>query len=133
MPVQRGFIRLNCSRRQPGAGRPAWRGWARSPSGQPRPDPRRLRGCGGEAGGRPRRCVRSPVRPVDRIGSPHLGGGIIRAEGAVLAMTPVNADGDLFEGPGLVRGLLRSVDWAATALGPVGGWSPVLRTMVRAA
>jgi PAS domain S-box-containing protein len=40
---------------------------------------------------------------------------------------------ELFDGPGPVRGLLRAVDWTVTALGPVGSWSPVLRTMVRAA
>jgi signal transduction histidine kinase/DNA-binding response OmpR family regulator len=47
-------------------------------------------------------------------------------------MTPADAGEGLFDGPGQVRELLRAVDWAATALGPVGGWSPVLRTMVRA-
>ena len=39
--------------------------------------------------------------------------------------------GAVFDGPGEVRGRLRSVDWAATPLGAVDAWSPVLRTMVR--
>lgn len=48
-------------------------------------------------------------------------------------MKPVDAEQELFDGPGHVRGLLRSVEWPETALGAVGSWSPVLRTMVRAA
>ena len=48
-------------------------------------------------------------------------------------MTPVDEPKELFDGPGPVRELLRAVDWAGTALGPVGSWSPVLRAMVRAA
>ena len=36
----------------------------------------------------------------------------------------------LFDGPGETRGLFRSMDWSATPLGAVDGWSPVLRTMV---
>ena len=32
-----------------------------------------------------------------------------------------------------VRELIRAIDWSATPLGPVGSWSPVLRTMVRGA
>ena len=36
----------------------------------------------------------------------------------------------LIDGPGETRGLFRSTDWSATPLGPVDGWSPVLRTMV---
>ena len=47
-----------------------------------------------------------------------------RADGTV-------PDEVVFDGasPGLA-GLLRAVDWAATPLGPVGSWSPVLRVMV---
>jgi len=37
----------------------------------------------------------------------------------------------VFDGPGQVRELIRGTEWAATPLGPVGSWSPVLRTMVR--
>src|SRR6478752_5821593 len=37
----------------------------------------------------------------------------------------------VFDGPGQVRELIRGIEWAATPLGPVGSWSPVLRTMVR--
>ncbi|MDB4884860.1 MAG: luxQ 8 [Gemmatimonadetes bacterium] len=36
----------------------------------------------------------------------------------------------LFDGPGEVRALCRQVDWSATALGPVTGWSQSLRTIV---
>src|SRR6476620_11392626 len=48
-------------------------------------------------------------------------------------MVPVGDDAGLFDGPGPVRGLLRAVSWAQTPLGPVGSWSPVLRTMLRGA
>jgi hypothetical protein len=37
----------------------------------------------------------------------------------------------VFDGPGRVRELIGRIDWSATPLGPVGSWSPVLRTMVR--
>ena len=37
----------------------------------------------------------------------------------------------VFDGPGRVRELIRAIDWAANPLGPVGSWSPVLRTMTR--
>ena len=37
----------------------------------------------------------------------------------------------VFDGPGQVRELIRGIEWSATPLGPVGSWSPVLRTMVR--
>ena len=36
-----------------------------------------------------------------------------------------------FAGPGAVRALCRSMDWGATAVGPVGRWPPSLRTAVR--
>ncbi len=36
-----------------------------------------------------------------------------------------------FEGPGDVRRMCRSLDWAATPLGPVESWSPLLRGTVR--
>ncbi len=38
---------------------------------------------------------------------------------------------DLFAGPGEVRHLARDIDWAATSLGQVAGWSMTLRTTVR--
>ncbi|MDF1505195.1 hybrid sensor histidine kinase/response regulator [Roseisolibacter sp. H3M3-2] len=38
----------------------------------------------------------------------------------------------LFAGAGEVRALCREFDWGATSLGPVPGWSPTLRTIVRA-
>ena len=38
----------------------------------------------------------------------------------------------VFDGPGAVRELIRAIEWPVTALGPVGSWSPVLRTMTRA-
>ncbi len=37
----------------------------------------------------------------------------------------------LFAGPGEVRALARSLDWATTPLGPTTSWSPALRTMAR--
>jgi len=37
----------------------------------------------------------------------------------------------VFDGPGGVRALLGSMDWASTPLGPVDSWSPVLRIMAR--
>src|SRR6478735_6041869 len=37
----------------------------------------------------------------------------------------------VFDGPGEVRELIRAMDWSANPLGPVGSWSPVLRTMTR--
>ncbi|MCK6546806.1 ATP-binding protein [Myxococcota bacterium] len=43
---------------------------------------------------------------------------------------PQRADG-LFAGPGELRALCRSVDWSATALGPVERWPSPLRTLVR--
>jgi PAS domain-containing protein len=41
--------------------------------------------------------------------------------------------GDPFEGEGEMRALCRELDWSETPLGPVDSWSPVLRTIVRAA
>ena len=38
---------------------------------------------------------------------------------------------DLFDGPGEMRARARALDWGATSLGPVAGWSPTLRTAVR--
>src|SRR5690606_2173119 len=38
---------------------------------------------------------------------------------------------DLFAGDGQVKALCRQLDWAATSLGPVAGWSPTLRRTVR--
>ncbi len=38
---------------------------------------------------------------------------------------------DLFAGGGEMAALMQRVDWAATRLGPVEGWSPALRMMVR--
>jgi signal transduction histidine kinase len=46
--------------------------------------------------------------------------------GASLAGAP-----DPFEGPGEMRARGRALDWGATSLGPVAGWSPTLRTAVR--
>jgi signal transduction histidine kinase/DNA-binding response OmpR family regulator len=37
----------------------------------------------------------------------------------------------VFEGPGEVRRVARAVDWAATPLGPVASWSPLLRGTIR--
>src|SRR6478752_8987886 len=48
-------------------------------------------------------------------------------------MASIDPVAGVFDGPGQVRGLIREMDWSATPLGPVGSWSPVLRTMVRAA
>jgi|GEM_PF-1152770 len=39
----------------------------------------------------------------------------------------------LFAGPGEMKERGRSLDWAATPLGPVEGWSPTLRAIVRTA
>ena len=44
---------------------------------------------------------------------------------------PVAAAARLFAGPGEMRARCRALDWAATPLGPVEGWSPALRTAVR--
>ena len=41
------------------------------------------------------------------------------------------APGDPFAGPGEMRARASAFDWAATSLGPVEGWSPTLRTVVR--
>jgi signal transduction histidine kinase len=41
------------------------------------------------------------------------------------------AAGLLFEGPGEMRALCRALDWSATPLGPVEGWSQSLRTVAR--
>jgi serine phosphatase RsbU (regulator of sigma subunit)/PAS domain-containing protein len=38
---------------------------------------------------------------------------------------------ELFEGPGEMRSLARTFDWAATPLGPVDEWSPTLRVVVQ--
>jgi signal transduction histidine kinase/DNA-binding response OmpR family regulator len=48
-------------------------------------------------------------------------------------MASIDPVAGVFDGPGQVRGLIREMDWSATSLGPVRSWSPVLRTMVRAA
>jgi PAS domain S-box-containing protein len=37
----------------------------------------------------------------------------------------------LFAGPGEMRALCRALDWSATPFGPVDGWPPSLRTIVR--
>jgi signal transduction histidine kinase/DNA-binding response OmpR family regulator len=38
---------------------------------------------------------------------------------------------ELFDGPGAMRSLCRGTDWAATPLGPVQSWPPVLRSTVQ--
>ena len=43
---------------------------------------------------------------------------------------PADPDVAAFAGPGEMRSLFRATDWAATALGPVDSWSPILRLMV---
>jgi signal transduction histidine kinase/DNA-binding response OmpR family regulator len=48
-------------------------------------------------------------------------------------MASIDPVAGVFDGPGQVRGLIRKMDWPNTPLGPVRSWSPVLRTMVRAA
>jgi signal transduction histidine kinase/DNA-binding response OmpR family regulator len=48
-------------------------------------------------------------------------------------MAALGDDAGLFDGPGKVRERLRAVPWSQTPLGPVGSWSPVLRTMLRGA
>ena len=100
-------------------------------------DVRRGRGCGGVA---EERQVGEPSPglgqgaddpdPAHRVATEGLDGGLVgrgRA-GAVMAADP---GAGVFDGPGEVRGVLRGIDWAATPLGPVVSWSPVLRTMVR--
>ncbi len=42
-----------------------------------------------------------------------------------------DARSSLFAAPGEMAARLRAIDWAATPLGPVSGWSPTLQTMVR--
>ena len=46
-------------------------------------------------------------------------------------MASVDPVADVFDGPGEVRELIRAIEWSLTPLGPVGSWSPVLRTMTR--
>lgn len=73
------------------------------------------------------------VLPLAQIGAVLVlvaGGGRLPRSGAELA-----AGAALFTGPGAARvgPLLADVDWAATPLGPVLGWSVALRTVVRVA
>ena len=44
---------------------------------------------------------------------------------------PARSGSDPFLGPGELRARARAIDWAATPLGPVAGWSAELRTAVR--
>ncbi len=47
------------------------------------------------------------------------------------AVMPAQNASTVFEGPGEVRRIARSLDWAATPLGPVESWSPLLRGTLR--
>ncbi len=47
------------------------------------------------------------------------------------ASAAATEDGALFDGGGEARRLARAVDWGATPLGPVDGWTVALRAMVR--
>lgn len=46
-------------------------------------------------------------------------------------MTPADAAGALFRGPGEIRTLARVLDWSRTPLGPVPAWPQSLRSTVR--
>lgn len=54
-----------------------------------------------------------------------------RADEAGQNQTGVERAVDMFAGPGDARARCRTIEWRATPLGPVEGWSPSLRTAIR--